>query len=166
MQRLARAHAFFRRTILVILILILIPHYVQRWTDDRDRGLDDTIKALQADGTVTAIKVGRSFPIDKDTFTAESVYVTPKQIAIAFTFHTKQKKDVWSFPAVSLKLVMPDGQALDSHDAGVNGTSWGSTGIVSFELPDKAANHATLVYDLYDRYGHVEIPLTKAGEGT
>ncbi|SFB03558.1 hypothetical protein SAMN05216312_103105 [Cohnella sp. OV330] len=164
-RRLTYATFLFRRTIFVALILILIPNYIQKWTIDKDRGNNDLIKVLQADGPVTEITVNKSFPIDKDTFTADIVYVTPKQIQVTYTFHTKQKKGVWSFPTMSLKLVTPDGQQLLSHNAGSDGNSSGETGYISFDLPNKPTDRATLIYELYDRYGQIEIPLKKAGEG-
>lgn len=160
-----RVLTVIRRTILAVLIVILIPHYIQVLTENSNRGIGDTIKALQADGEVTTIPVEKSFAIDKDTFSVDSVYVTPKQIMVTYKFHTKQKKDVWSFPAMSMKLVMPDGQELLSHSAGSSGTTWGSIGYISFSLPDKPTDSAHLVYDIYDRYGELEIPLAKAGDG-
>ncbi|MDG0791274.1 hypothetical protein OMP38_10620 [Cohnella ginsengisoli] len=164
-RRLTYATFLFRRTILVVLVLILMAHHIQNWTCDKDRGMDDTIQALQADGPVTKITVRKCFPIDRDTFTADFVYVTPKQIVVTYAFRAEQKKSVWSFPTMSLKLVTPDGQQLLSHQAGSSGTTWGETGFVSFNLPNKTAVRATLVYDLYDRHGQIEIPLLKAGEG-
>jgi hypothetical protein len=155
-----------RRLILVILLVILIPHYIQNETSDWGKGNGDTIKALQKEGAVTTIPVDKSFPIDNDMFTADTVYVTPKQIMVTYEFHTNQKKGVWSFPVMSLKLVMPDGQELTSHNAGSSGTAWGSIGYVSFSLPDKLADRVKLVYEHYDRYREIEIPLGKAGEET
>lgn len=124
-RRLTYATFLFRRTILVVLVLILMAHHIQNWTCDKDRGMDDTIQALQADGPVTKITVRKCFPIDRDTFTADFVYVTPKQIVVTYAFRAEQKKSVWSFPTMSLKLVTPDGQQLLSHQAGSSGTTWG-----------------------------------------
>ncbi|GMK37370.1 hypothetical protein PCCS19_04230 [Paenibacillus sp. CCS19] len=154
-----------RRTILIILIVLLIPHYIQKLTNDRDRGMGDTIYTLKDDGPVSKLPVHQSFKIDNDTVTVDTVYVTPKQIMVTYTYRTKQTKNVWSFPDMSLVLVMPDGQRLMSHNAGSNGTSWGSYSYVSFDLPDSMTDHADLVYDRYDRHAELQIPLSKAGDG-
>ncbi|MFD2329368.1 hypothetical protein ACFSR7_08960 [Cohnella sp. GCM10020058] len=164
-RRLAYAVYVFRRIILVGLALLFIMIYIQHWINDKGRGINDTINMLQADGPVTEVTVDKSFPIDRDTFTADSVYVTPKQIVVTYAFHVKQKKSVWSFPTTSLKLVTPEGEQLLSHSSGSHGTSWGQTGYISFDLPQKPTDRATLVYEFYDRSGQIEIPLKKAGEG-
>lgn len=165
MQRLARAVVLLRRMILAALVLLLAPHYIQKAVNDGGRGINDPIAMVEGDGAVTKITVGTSFPIDADTFTADYVYVTPKQILVAYTFRSHQKKNVWSFPEMSLKLVTPDGQELPSRNGGSHGTPWGERGYVSYELPNKPADRAALVYDLYDRYGRLDIPLAKAGDG-
>lgn len=155
-----------RRSILVILLVLLIPYYIQKFTNDTDRGMSGTINALQVDGPVTKLPVHQSFKIDNDTVTVDAVYVTPKQIAVMYSYRTKQRKNVWSFPDMNLEIIMPDGQRLQSRNAGSHGTSWGSNSYVSFELPERMADHASLVYDRYDRHAALQIPLTKAGEGS
>ncbi|PWW04749.1 hypothetical protein DFQ01_10630 [Paenibacillus cellulosilyticus] len=166
MRAMNLVFTLLRRFILAALVIILIVHYISKVTNDWDRGNGDTIASLQADGEVVAISIDKSFPIDNDTFTANAVYVTPKQIMVTYEFHSKQTKGVWTFPAMSLKLITPDGQELLSHSAGSNGTTWGSIGYISFDVPDKPVGSAKLVYDIYGRYGELEIPLVKAGDGT
>jgi hypothetical protein len=167
MRRIGLAATIVRRTLLVVLLVILLPHSIQKWVGDNDRGrgINDPMKELQADGAVTTIPVGRSFRIDDDTFTADAVYVTSKQLMITYTYRAKEKY-AWSFPAMSLQLVTPDGQRLVGHSSGSNGTSWGERGYVSYDLPDPPAAHATLIYDRYDRSARLELPLSKAGDET
>ncbi|MBB6730577.1 hypothetical protein [Cohnella zeiphila] len=166
MNRIGLAMTVVRRTILVVLVAILLAHYIQRWAQDlgQDRGINDPMKELQADGAVTEIPVGRTVLIDRDRFTADAVYVTQKQIMVTYTYHIKQAKHGWSFPATSLKLVMPDGQQLYGRSSGSHGTSWGERGYIFYGLPNQPADRATLVYDIYDRFAKIELPLAKAGE--
>jgi hypothetical protein len=166
MIEIERVVMIVRRTILLVLIAILLLHNIQNWTLNNNRGINDPIKAVQADGAFTKILIGKSFNIDEDTFTADEVYVTTKQILVTYTYRAKQNKYAWSFPAMTLKLETPDGQKLLSHNASFNGTSWGGRGYISYSLPDKSADYATLIYDLYDRFAKLEIPLIKAGVGT
>jgi len=166
MRRIASAVTIFRRTIIVVLVMILSMHYIQQWADSGRRGINDPMKELEADGAVASIPLGKSFAIDNDTFTADAVYATSKQILVTYTYRAKQRKVSWSFPEMSLKLVTPDGQELTGHSGGSSGTSWGERGYVSFDLPELPADRATLVYDLYDRHAQLELPLPQAGEGS
>ncbi|EFM12501.1 hypothetical protein PaecuDRAFT_0012 [Paenibacillus curdlanolyticus YK9] len=166
MFRLASTITIIRRVLLVVLILLLLPHYIGRWSTNKGWGINDPLQALKADGGImTEIPIGQSFKIDDDTFTAETVYVTSKQILMTYTYRVKQTHNAWSFPAMSLKLVTPDGQQLDSRDAGSHGTSSGSRGYIAYSLPDLPVDHATIVYDWYDRKAQLDISLVKAGEG-
>jgi hypothetical protein len=166
MFRIERLVKVVRRTILLVLIVIILQHYVQKWTHNNDRGINDPIKEVQADGAFTKISIGKTFDIDEDTFTADDVYVTSKQILVTYTYRAKHNKYAWSFPAMILKLETPDGQKLESHNAGSSGTTWGERGYISYNLPNKPVDYATLIYEQYDRFAKLEIPLIKAGEGT
>jgi hypothetical protein len=165
MIQIKRVVMIVRRTILLVLIAILLLHYIQKWTSNNDRGINDPVKLVQADGEFTKIFIGKTINIDEDTFTADDVYVTTKQILVTYTYRSKHNKYTWSFPAMSLKLETPDGQKLESHNAGSSGTTWGERGYISYSLPDKSADYATLIYDQYDRLAKLEIPLIKAGAG-
>jgi len=166
MIQIERVVMIVRRTILLVLIVILVPHYIQKWIPNNDRGINDPIKEVQADGAYTKIYIGKTFNIDEDTFTADDVYVTTKQILVTYTYRVTQNKYAWSFPAMALKLETPDGQKLQSHNSGSSGTIWGERGYISYSLPDKSADYATLIYDQYDRVAKLEIPLIKVGAGT
>ncbi|TVY04416.1 DUF4179 domain-containing protein [Cohnella terricola] len=166
MRRIASALTVLRRTIIIFLVIILAAYYIEQWVDSGKRGINDPMKELKADGAVATIPVGKSFAIDNDTFTADAVYVTNKQIMVTYTYRMKQRKVSWSFPEMSLKLITPDGQQLTSHSGGSSGFSWGARGNVSYGLPDHPADRVMLIYDLYDRYGEIELPLPKVGEGT
>jgi hypothetical protein len=166
MMRFGRVVMIIRRTILLVLIVILLPHYIQKWPLNNDRGINDPIREVQADGAYTKMTIGKTFKIDEDTFTADEVYVTSKQILVTYTYRVTQNKYAWSFPAMTLKLETPDGQRLVSHNAGSSGTSWGERGYISYSLPDKPVDYATLIYEQYDRFAKLEIPLIKAGVGT
>ncbi|MBD3919312.1 hypothetical protein H8B09_11150 [Paenibacillus sp. PR3] len=50
-----------RRSILVVLLVLLIPYYIQKFTNDMDRGIGGSIHALQEDGPVTKLPVHQSF---------------------------------------------------------------------------------------------------------
>jgi len=167
MRHLARALTVLRRTLIVVLLAVLSVHYVRQWNDDSGaRGINDPMSELQGEGSVTAIPVGKSFRIDEDLFTADDVYVTSKTILVTYTYRAKQTRNSWSFPGTSLRLVTSDGEQLIGRTSGSNGTSWGSRGYVTYDMPDRPADRAKLVYDIYDRYGEIEIPLAKAGDGT
>lgn len=164
MRHLARALTVLRRTLIVVLLAVLTVHYVRQWDDDSGvRGINDPMSELQGDGSVTAIPIGMSFRIDEDLLTADDVYVTSKTILLTYTYRAKRTRYSWSFPSMSLKLVTPNGEQLIGRSAGSNGTSWGSRGYVTYDMPDRRPNRVKLVYDVYDRYGEIEIPLAKAG---
>jgi hypothetical protein len=154
-----------RRMLLVVLLVILVPHFFMKWIPFHEREVNP-IKELQADGEVTQIKVGKTVNIDDDRFTVDRVYVTSKQIVITYTFRREPSKFSWSFPTMALKLVMPDGEKLESHGGGSGGTRYGERGSISYSIPTKPASSAKLIYDIYDRYSEIEIPLTDGGAGT
>ncbi len=166
MRHLARASTVLRRTLIVVLLAVLSVHYVKQWGDSRGRGINDPMSELQGDGPVTAIPVGKSFRIDEDLFTADDFYATSKTMLVTYTYRAKQTRYSWSFPSMSLKLVTPDGEQLIGRSSGSNGTAWGERGYVTYDMPDRPPERVKLVYDVYDRYGEIEIPLAKAGEGT
>ncbi|CAM3399597.1 hypothetical protein PALU110988_20570 [Paenibacillus lupini] len=163
MIRINRLFMIVRRTLLVILLLILLPYYIQDWLSDSSRGINDPIKAVSADGEFTKLKIGKTMKIDESTFTVDEVYVTTEHILLTYTYHTNQKIS-WSFPSMTLKLETPDGQVLESHSSGSNGTSWGERGYIWYDMPEQPVESATIIYDHYDRHFTLEIPLMKGVE--
>lgn len=162
MIRINRLNKIVRRTLLVTLVIILLLYYIQDWLSN-SRGINDPIKEVSADGEYTKMKIGKTMKIDESTFTVDEVYVTAEHILLTYTYHSNQKVS-WSFPSMSLKLETPDGQDLESHSSGSNGTSWGERGYIWYDMPDKPVDSATIVYDHYDRHFTLEIPLLKGVE--
>lgn len=138
----------------------MLPHFVLKWINDGSRGINDPLAEVKADGTYATLNIGKTMTIDRDTVTVDKVYVTEKRIMVTYTYRNHHGRRAWSFPGMSLKLETQDGQQLQSHDAGSSGKSWGERGYVSYDLPKQPADTATLVYDMYDRYAKLDIPLT------
>jgi hypothetical protein len=162
MIRINRLFMIVRRTLLVILLLILLPYYIQDWLPS-SRGINDPIKAVSADGEFTKMKIGKTMNIDDSKFTVDEVYVTTEHILLTYTYHSNQKNS-WSFPAMTLKLETSDGQSLESHSSGSHSTSWGERGHIWYDAPNKAVDSATIIYDHFDRHFTLEIPLMKGGK--
>src|SRR3569832_421591 len=110
MLRLARALTFIRRVLLVVFILLLLPHYIERLNVNKGWGINDPLQVLQADGGITEIPIGQSIKIDEDTFTADTVYITSKLIMMTYTYRVEQTRNARSLSAMSLKLVTPAGE--------------------------------------------------------
>ncbi|MFC5405907.1 hypothetical protein [Cohnella soli] len=162
MSKLNYAQVFIRRTIIVLLGFMLIMHFSDQWKNDR-RGINAPLSELKGDGPVTKIKVGRSFNVDEDTFTVDEVYLSSQTVLITYSYRSRSISK-WSFPAMSLKLIMPAGRQWSPGGGGSSGMNDGQRGYITFDHTGALPSTAKLVYDLYDRHAELELPLTKAGE--
>ncbi|SFJ69364.1 hypothetical protein SAMN02799624_05530 [Paenibacillus sp. UNC496MF] len=163
MKRTRRVLAIVRRTLLVFLALVLLPYYIERWTQERGRGINDPMEAVHADGTYMRIPVGRPMAIDEDTFTVDEVYVDDEHILVTYTYRSTITRNSWSLPTTAFKLRLPDGQLLENHESGSSGFPGGQRGYLWYDAPKTPATRATLFYELYDRKAELDIPLAEGG---
>ncbi|MFC4810472.1 hypothetical protein [Paenibacillus sp. GCM10023250] len=163
MKRTRRILAIVRRTLLVVLALLLLPYYIERWTQERSRGINDPNEVVRADGTFIEIPLGKPMAIDEDTFTVDEVYVNDEHILITYTYRSSITRNSWSLPTTMFKLRLPDGQVLENHDAGSSGYPGGERGYLWYDAPKMPATRAKLVYEQYDRRAELEIPLAEGG---
>ncbi|BBI34251.1 DUF5643 domain-containing protein [Cohnella abietis] len=164
MRHLAIVATVIRRLIIVVFAIILIPKAIE-YIPQSDKGGPDNIKALAQDGPVTQYEINKSFEIDKDKFTVDTLFVTPKQVVIHYTYRTKEPSG-WSFPSSAIKLFESNGEELVMDSSGNDGRPWGSTGLIYYSALKNTSSSLSLKYEWYDRQATLDLPLIdKEGEG-
>ncbi|QYR22463.1 hypothetical protein KZ483_05665 [Paenibacillus sp. sptzw28] len=161
MRRLILAGTLVRRVIIVIFGILLIPQAIELFSVEDNSKAE--LKALEQDGPVSVYETNALMHIDRDVFTVNAVYITPKQIVLHYTLH-KAEPGGWSFPHSAVKVIGPNGEEPFQHSAGSNGKPWGTEGTLHFDAIKGSYNSLKVKYDLYDRQATVNIPLTQEGE--
>ncbi|MEC0091150.1 hypothetical protein [Paenibacillus macquariensis] len=80
MKRVMSAVTAFRRLIIVIFGILLIPQAMNLIPSDY--GDKANIKLLQEDGPVTTYVIDKKMDMDGDVFTVEDIYITSKQVVL------------------------------------------------------------------------------------
>ncbi|OAB37042.1 hypothetical protein PMSD_09565 [Paenibacillus macquariensis subsp. defensor] len=156
MKHVMRAVTVFRRLIIVIFGILLIPQAMNLIPSDY--GDKAIIKDLQEDGPVTTYVIDKKMDMDGDVFTVEDIYITPKQVVLQYSIK-KQDRNGWSFPNTALTLIDSNGEELISHGGGSSVRAWGENGIMFFDKMKDPNGDLIIKYKWYDREALLNISL-------
>ncbi|WP_256758083.1 hypothetical protein [Cohnella sp. WQ 127256] len=162
MKGLLQALTIIRRTLIVILAIVMIPQVIDLFPTSSD--VKGTIKLLEQDGPVTKYKINKRMEIDLDTFIVKTLYVTPKQVVLHYSYKSKVAGG-WSLPQNAFKLFDPRGNELQYRSSTSSGNSRGSTGFLAYDKLTVSASNLNLIFEWYDRKVILNLPLQKVGEG-